>query len=1071
LVRGNIPRIWMRYRAAVGEYLVNRMHELEKEIKSGDANDPNVRKAFEIYKNIVNNYVKRIKESLTKSTGIYTKAGPHGPRTEFVHPEAAKLLGVYKPPQDLVEEIKRQQHMTAQTAPIMDVLTKDLNSDKMASAIFKVRKAFKMLTDEDPNLKKLLADMDLMSVRGKEALKAWDFDKLVKGITNLREALQNYHRLSIGGLIGNAEEYTGEARKNVEDMLKYLSQMEKMFTPTAGESAMGMRAVPTFLSPRTQEVLHRRNIVAAEEFYKKSREEGGPAIGKAYTYKYKIVDPSTKQVLSNIAVEFNKIGEAATKSGRKIGLFTEHTEDLIKLFQTRRGFGQAFSRVIRWGVASRTVYGLVSALKDMVSTITEVEFGMAQLQKVMNPLTSNFNEIRNAAISFAKDFGLPITKVIESMRVFAQQGLSQKEVLDRTKVSALAANVTTLNAADATEALTAAMKSYNSEGSSAIKFLDAWNEVESRNAVTAKDLALALMKVGPAARTAGVSFDELNGLITAIASTTRQTGREVGTSLRYMFRQLQGTSTVRKNAAPKTLATVGIPIFNQEGALKPVTRILDELHDKWNDLTTAQKLNIAQAIGGRRHYNSLIVLMDHWDEALKATEESLNSKGAAERRNAIVMETYRKKLEQLKASIAGLQISFGKIALPVAKTVVTAVKGLLDAFSDIPGVLKAVMLGLSGFFILLSKGGAPLKTFITRIKAIPTFISSFTSSFKKEIGTALYEVFGKTSKFIKPEMFKGLTQVANAKGIEDMTSVLGKFAYMLTNVGRKYNLFLSDMMKGGESAFGKLSEWLSGLSGFFAKGGALAALAGKPIMGAASEVGALAMSGLAAPTELTSLGFGKAGSFFNESGLAGSSMAKSIIPMVASITAAIPAIKKLYKEYKKLTFSAEDYAKSLHGLITKQDNEIAEINKIISNYDKLSDKLEKSKAKISKPLPEEKLVEQIQRKTYKSPLLEQARTQREIIKLSNEVATELKGYNTSLIEGFDSLGNAIISVNKKTSTFFNNVKRAKLSDSLNTQLDILKKHITDLTEIGGIEKTKDMIKSLAKEFPGKLVKR
>ena len=160
-------------------------------------------------------------------------------------------------------------------------------------------------------------------------------------------------------------------------------------------------------------------------------------------------------------------------------MFSERWEDLIKGFQNKRGISQAFGRVIRWGVASRTVYGLVTALQNMVNTIADVESGMAVLRQVMSPLETNFEQIQNAALGFAKQFGLPIRQVIDSMRVFAQQGLAQQEVVDRTRTSMLAANTTTLNAGDATEAITAAMKVYGREGQSTIQFLDAWTEVEA----------------------------------------------------------------------------------------------------------------------------------------------------------------------------------------------------------------------------------------------------------------------------------------------------------------------------------------------------------------------------------------------------------------------------------------------------------------------------------------------------------------------------------------------------------------------------------------------------------------
>jgi TP901 family phage tail tape measure protein len=156
----------------------------------------------------------------------------------------------------------------------------------------------------------------------------------------------------------------------------------------------------------------------------------------------------------------------------------------------------------------------------------------------------------------------------------------------------LAANTTTLNASDATEAITAAMKVYGREGESTLRFLDSWTEVEARHAITSMDLANGLKKAAAVAKTSGVSFDELNAIITGIGETSRQTGKEIGTSLRFMFRRMQA------DKGPKELGKVGIPVLAPTGELRKGFDILGDLAGAWDTLTSSQRLNLAQSIGG-----------------------------------------------------------------------------------------------------------------------------------------------------------------------------------------------------------------------------------------------------------------------------------------------------------------------------------------------------------------------------------------------------------------------------------------------------------------------------------------
>ena len=153
--------------------------------------------------------------------------------------------------------------------------------------------------------------------------------------------------------------------------------------------------------------------------------------------------------------------------------------------------------------------------------------------------------------------------------------------MEQANASVLAAAVTDMKAAEVTEYLTSATKQYGSEVSNALEFVDAWINVDVKHAITATNLARSLLRVGSIAKTAGMSFHELNGVITAIGSVTRQSGKEIGTSLRFIFRNLQ-TSAVRT----KLRNQLGIETVLPSGSMKPAFRLLEELNAKWATLST-----------------------------------------------------------------------------------------------------------------------------------------------------------------------------------------------------------------------------------------------------------------------------------------------------------------------------------------------------------------------------------------------------------------------------------------------------------------------------------------------------
>lgn len=1057
--KGSMTAIWQYYRKAVGEYFIKELDRLRYEIDNAKS-DTEGKEAFGQYRQTIKSYRDTILTNLGKSSDIYTEKVFGGTRGS-VYPQLAQLTGTYRTPEEIMEIVRERNKLSGEYEPILNMLIGAVDADAiegMVSPIEKVRKAFDSLTAGAANIKSQLLDNDLFKRFGDTLVNEWDFSKTIDGITQLRAGLESWNRLQISGnaVLGADPAYTEAQRVNIMETIKLLKQMEKAFIPSGGSAAseMGLMGVPGFLDIADQGALHKRNIAATREFFSKTPEEGGPERGRAFTYKYKIVDPSTKQVIQNAAEEFKSLGTVMDSTGEKMGRFTQRSEDLVKSFQDRQGFGQAFGRVIRWGTASSVVWGTVSALKAMVDTITDVELGIATLKQVMSPLESDFNQITTAALDFAKEFGQPIEKVIASMKVFAQQGLSQREVIDRTRTSSLAANVTTLSASDATEALTSAMKVYGREGQSTLSFLDAWSEVEALHAVTSADLANAMKKAAAAAKTSGVSFDQLNALVTGIGETSRMPGKEIGTSLRFMFRRLQ------TEEAPKQLAGFGIPVIGEQGDLRSAYDILGDLAGKWDELTMAQRLSIAQSVGGVRHYNDLIVLMDHWNDVVDTLADSINSKGAAERRNEIIMDTYAKKLEQVRAAMSALQVEFGKLALPVAKGILTGVKTVLETIANIPTGIKVALLALGSLFALLGKGDSLLQGFADRFSGIGNYLSEFFSTATKEFKIGIFETFGKLPKGLSDINIEGLKTITSATDITDLESFIGKGSYLISKFGRHWNESMSDMAYNG-AAFSDIMRGVFGgaanvVSTFTpriaAKSGPFAELVA--ILGTGLTAG---FKGSSAVMEQLSKLLGIPAEKLAEWSDANTGFVASVLPMVASLTGLIPLTGVIIDKFNKLTLSSLDYEKSTSGLSMKINSELAGLRGLSKSYADL----EISMSEINDTMNPEKAQRALDRGEYKGPIIETAKHFEKSINLGNKMAA----INYTMVDSFDAFGNAVLKSTSDFKEFLKVMESTKIQELAELQIGVMGNYINDLTRRDGSETFKYELKRLVKEIP------
>jgi len=960
-------KAWKLYKIAVGDFYLKEMDKAQKEAeefkKAGKPSEEQA--AYSTFRKRLSQMQGYIKQNLGKPTDIYTQ------NRRYLYPGLAQGAGVYASPEEIIKN---------STGPLGDdpVLMRSFNKiigdlkggEKMAPPVVKAREALRSMGKLDKNVVNLLTDAEQLKRVGPDVLEAWDFSKIIGNISRLREALQLFSKAHL------TEDYNAPQRKNLELTIKLLSNIENKYSAiadrakkTSGEwGDIGLLPVPKFETPKIQAAMHETNIQKLRKYFEKPEELGGPKIGERYTYLKKITD-DLGNVISNTAVDFKKQGDAVDKLGQKYGVFSEKQRDLIEFGQGyNRTMSSAIGRAARWGAASTIVYGGFRKLTDAVRLMGDVETGMAQIKMVMNTNTTDFGKMEKAAIGMAKGYGVPVKEVLGGMRVFAQQGLKLEDVLDRTRTATLAANVTTLNAKDATEALTAATKVYGKEGQSTVRFLDSWSEVESRHAITAGDMADAIKKSASAAKNAGFTFDQLNGIIAAIGSTTRQSGKEIGTSMRFIFRRLTSAK------APKELAKIGIPVVTGTGELRKGFNVLDDLSKKWNTLSRAQKMNIAQAVGGTRQYNSLLVLMDNWNEALSAIEHSTDSKGSAERRNIEVMKTYQKQLEQVKQTAAETSIQFGKIFLPVAKIGLKGIKGFLEIINSIPSSFKLVAGAAVAMIAYLAKGNKIIQTLVDHFRSGKAAFSGFYNTISKSVKVGLFEALGVGDKKTDP-ILKNLHTVGDVitdinkktKGLtlKNFHSSLGKTAFIINEVAKSYNKLLGGTVKGVGSGISKVGSGVKKTGDFISTGFGVSGMV-KDLQGFAKRKGfgykdtikmmeKDAMEGVAkvemgaftigaelmgqatslVGTFIKAIGDkigGLGGAFIKSFAAENTGLVKAIAPLAVTMVAMYPAVKGVTHYFKKMSMSAKDYANSVYASYRTNSEELDSLKGISNEY-------------------------------------------------------------------------------------------------------------------------------------------
>lgn len=1060
-----VNKAWLAYRVAVGDYYLKIINEAKQSMNDAPQGSTEQLNAFGDYQKRVKEFQERIKGDLGKQTDIYTY------NNKYVAPESARGAGVMMDTDELIRKAAKPMGEDPKLKSIFKDIT-DLDMEELPLPKNTIRQMLVELTSMDTALIDIYTDAEKVAAMGPEINQAWDFNSLRKDLARLKTGLQEYLSFNLSD-----NSYTPEQKSYLQEVLKQIKTIEKAnidldygsdnFEPTDGS-----RRPPTLLSVSKQfslseqGALNVRNIELLKQDYKRPESEGGARVGEAASYNAKTFGPGGR-VIDNQRFTIRKYSDEFSSTGEKIGKFDSKMSDLNStLLSGNKGFATSIERVVKWGAAATIVYGGISYIKDAINQMAGVEEKMASLRMVMNPITTDFDALRKSAVGFAKEYGVGVEQVLSGMKIYAQQGLDQPEVVERTKTSTLASNVSTLEAKDATEALTSAMKVFGGETDNSIRYLDAWSAVESKAAVTAGDLADAIKKAAAAGKTAGFTFDQLNGIIASIGSVTRQTGKEVGTSLRFIFRRLAA------DAGPKALKNIaGISVISDTGELRAGYDVLDELAKKWKDLSQLEKLDISQAIGGTRQYNQVLVLMDNWKQAVSSVSDSLNSKGAAERKNLEIMKTYSKQLSQTKAHFTELKIEIGKLVLPSFKTSLAGIRTVVTAFNNIPSSLKLAGAGFTLFLGYVAKGASVLQSFMTMMSKTKLTFSGLASDLSKGFKLGAFEVAGKGDISKNSDLFgkKSLAADGQVSGIGDLDSSLGQLAFTAVSAGQAYNKFLGIVGKDSATMAKKTGAMVENIADKIQK---ISGLATTALVVSPFDIPGPVDEAIGAATWATSTLIEKPAGLVKDVGGIGEKVfgglidkfasentgaVKSLAPLVGTITGLAVLYPQMQKAYKALTQSAEEYRQEQFAKIDADKAEIDSIGKLISEYMNLTDSISEAK----KPVDVSRNKETVKAGTYKSPLLKQI----EDFKDFKSIQSKIGKLDSGLISGFDEFGNTVLNTSNNLEEYFKNLEKTKRISVGKTQLGIVAKFTDELTKTDGIQEWKSQLKELAASFP------
>lgn len=372
----------------------------------------------------------------------------------------------------------------------------------------------------------------------------------------------------------------------------------------------------------------------------------------------------------------------------RIDLLTEKKiNESVKRAPKQTPMMEALGYRTSWFITGSLFYGTIRGASAIVKAYKEIEDSMIRIGSVMDKETTDLKALQDEIFEVSKAYGILATRLADAALEWAKQGKAQREIEQLLRPTALLANIGEIeDMSEAVKLLTATMKQFGMEASESMRIIDVWTGTADQFAVKVRDLAEGMAVAGAAGKNMGVTFEEMTGHIAALGEATGKSGKEVGQSLKTIYAYLLRPDTA------KALESLGFRVKEDIDTYRSVSEILKDVANEWQNLTSVEQYNLAMKAAGARRVSDFITLLDHHNEAIKATIIATASMGSAERKNEEIMESYKKTIERFNATLQELSVSLGDAGLiSVLEGVTKGATSALETFKGWPPALKQIV--------------------------------------------------------------------------------------------------------------------------------------------------------------------------------------------------------------------------------------------------------------------------------------------------------------------------------------------------------------------------------------------
>ncbi len=405
----------------------------------------------------------------------------------------------------------------------------------------------------------------------------------------------------------------------------------------------------------------------------------------------------------SLKATFQSIGPAGQQAFLQFSQAVATSEiPIIRISDRMRKLGTVMANTVRWQISSTILHGFIRSISSAYNYAKDLNESLNKIRIVTGQSVEQMDAFADRVNKAAKALSASTLAYTDAALIYYQQGLDDKQVEERTNVTMKMANITGESAKEVSSQMTAIWNNF-ADGSDNLEYFgDVITALGAKTASSSAEIAEGLQKFAAVADTVGLSYEKATAALATVVAETRLSADTVGTSFKTIFARLESLSLgdtledgVNLTKYSEALAKVGVNILDQQGQLKQMDTILDELGTKWQTLGEEQQVALANTVAGVRQYAQFIALMSNYDKVLANQQIAETSQGTVQKQQDIYAESWEAASKRVKAALEGLYTTllddqaFISITDGLAK-IINSVKSFTDSLGGLKGILLIV---------------------------------------------------------------------------------------------------------------------------------------------------------------------------------------------------------------------------------------------------------------------------------------------------------------------------------------------------------------------------------------------